>query len=376
VLPARRGRRAEVVEDTPRPMRRPDIAAKMLSRHERIASDPRVFALYLEALLFDDDRQGFAEAVKKMPAAAKGTADADYFEARALEFEEGWDAAVERYQSALKKRDDHRPSLFRLAFHQDLVGNDAQAVELYEKLAAIKPADTHALLNLGVLYEDHGRYEDAVKCYRAVLAAFPNHRRARQYLRDAEGSLTMVIDEEHERRPERGNFLLKMPISEFELSVRARNCLAKMDIQTLGDLVAKSENELLSYKNFGETTLQEIRSLLSSRGLSLGMKLDENGLPVEEAPPDLGEPAPAVESMLGPVPIPEGIDPAVLNLVLSDLELSLRCRRALSAIKANTIGDLLTHTEAELLALKNFGLTSLSELKAKLAEHGVSLKSS
>src|SRR5262249_23187941 len=139
---------------------------------------------------------------------------------------------------------------------------------------------------------------------------------------------------------------------------------------------SKTENELLSYKNFGETTLQEIRSLLAARGLTLGMKLDENGLPLEEPAQDLGEPIPVPESALGPVPIPEGIDPKVLNIVLSDLELSLRCRRALAAIKANTVGDLLTHTESELLALKNFGLTSLSELKTKLSEHGVSLKSS
>ena len=144
-----------------------------------------------------------------------------------------------------------------MAFCEDLAGNDERAIELYEKLAAIKPVDTHALLNLGVLYEDAGRYHEAIRCYRSVLAAFPNHRRARQYLRDAEGSLTMHLDEEHERRPERGNFLLRMPISEFELSVRARNCLAKMDIQTLADLVIKTENELLSYKNFGETTLRK-----------------------------------------------------------------------------------------------------------------------
>jgi DNA-directed RNA polymerase subunit alpha len=368
--------RSEVVEDTPRPMRRPDIAARILAKHERVHSDPRVFALYLEALLFDDDREGFAEALKKMPPKALTGADAEYFGARTLEMDGDWSAAAEKYKAALEKNPEHRASLFRLAFHEDLAGNDERAIELYERLAAIKPADTHGLLNLGVLYEDHGRYEDAVRCYRTVLGAFPNHRRARQYLRDAEASLTMLLDEEHERRPERGNFLLRMPISEFELSVRARNCLAKMDIQTLGDLVAKSENELLSYKNFGETTLQEIRSLLSARGLTLGMKLDEHGIPVEEAAPDLGEPPPLVESALGPVPIPEGIDPKILNIVLSDLELSLRCRRALAAIKANTVGDLLTHTESELLALKNFGLTSLSELKAKLSEHGVSLKSS
>jgi DNA-directed RNA polymerase subunit alpha len=367
--------RAEVVEGTPRPMRRPDVAATMLARHPLLARDPRVFAVYLEALLFDDDREGFLGALKTMPPSMKGTADAAYFEGRAGEMEGDREGACARYESALAKDASHRPSLFRLAYHEDLSGDDERAIELYERLAALKPADTHALLNLGVLYEDHDRYQDAVRCYQAVLDAFPNHRRARQYLRDAQGSLHMRVDDEHERRPERGNFMLRMPITEFELSVRARNCLAKMDIATLGDLVSRTENELLSYKNFGETTLQEIRSLLSSRGLSLGMKLDEHGLPVEEAPEEPIE-VPVVESALGPVPIPDGINPATLNVVLADLELSLRCRRALAAIKANTIGDLLTHTEQELLALKNFGLTSLSELKAKLSEHGVNLKSS
>lgn len=367
--------RAEVVEGTARPMRRPDLSARILAKHPKLEADPRVFGTFLEALLFDDDRAGFLDALKRMPG-AKNTADALYYQGRALEFEGDRDAASEKYAAALETNPAHRPSLFRLAFNEDLAGNDGRAIQLYEQLAALKPADTHALLNLGVLYEDHGRYDDAIRCYRSVLAAFPSHRRARQYLRDAEGSLTMHLDDEHERRPERGNFLLRMPITEFELSVRARNCLAKMDIQTLGDLVAKSENELLSYKNFGETTLQEIRSLLSSRGLTLGMKLDENGVPVEEVGEDLIDVEAAPESALGPVPIPEGIDSKTLNVVLSDLELSLRCRRALAAIKANTIGDLLTHTEAELLALKNFGLTSLNELKSKLGEFGVQLKSS
>jgi DNA-directed RNA polymerase subunit alpha len=368
--------RAEVVEGTPRPMRRPDLAAAMLAKHPALERDPRIFATWLEALLFDDDRDGFLAARNRMPASFKNTADAHYFEGRAHEFEGDREAAAASYDAAIKADPGHRPSLFRLAFNEDIAGNDERAMELYEKLAASKPADTHALLNLGVLYEDNGRFDDAIRCYRSVLTAFPNHRRARQYLRDAEGSLTMRFDDDHERRPERGNFLLKMPITEFELSVRARNCLAKMDIQTLGDLVAKTENELLSYKNFGETTLQEIRSLLSSRGLTLGMRLDENGVPVEEATEDVIDVEVPVESTLGPVPIPEGIDQKTLNIVLSDLELSLRCRRALAAIKANTVGDLLTHTEAELLALKNFGLTSLNELKTKLAEFGVALKSS
>ena len=52
--------------------------------------------------------------------------------------------------------------------------------------------------------------------------------------------------------------------------MRARNCLKKMEIRTLGDLLKVSENELLSYKNFGETSLVEIKHMLTARGLRLG----------------------------------------------------------------------------------------------------------
>ena len=371
--------RAEVVEGTPRPMRRPDVAAKMLAKHDRLDSDPRVFSLYLEALLFDDDRSrlprgpeedaGVREVHRRTRTTSRGAPSSSR-------------ASGTRPPSATRPRSRRTPPTARPCSGSRSTrtwpATTSAPIELYETLAALKPPDTHALLNLGVLYEDHGRYEDAVRCYRTRA-----RRRSRTTAARASTCATpkarsrCILDEEHERRPERGNFLLRMPISEFELSVRARNCLAKMDIQTLGDLVTKTENELLSYKNFGETTLQEIRSLLSARGLALGMKLDENGVPVEEA--DRGRDrrrADPSSRALGPVPIPEGIDPKTLNIVLSDLELSLRCRRALTAIKANTVGDLLTHTEAELLALKNFGLTSLNELKTKLAEFGVSLKSS
>jgi len=67
---------------------------------------------------------------------------------------------------------------------------------------------------------------------------------------------------------------LKLPISELELSVRSSNCLREAKIKTIADLVRKTEEEMLSFKNFGKKSLSEIKELLASMGLSLGMQVD------------------------------------------------------------------------------------------------------
>src|SRR6185437_4893571 len=67
----------------------------------------------------------------------------------------------------------------------------------------------------------------------------------------------------------------EIPITDFELSVRSRNCLKKMNIRSLGDLLKTSEAELLSYKNFGETSLNEIKALLAQKGLRLGQAAED-----------------------------------------------------------------------------------------------------
>ena len=69
---------------------------------------------------------------------------------------------------------------------------------------------------------------------------------------------------------------LKVPISELELSVRSSNCLREARIKTIGDLVRRSELEMLKYRNFGKKSLAEINKILVSMGLSLGMKLEES----------------------------------------------------------------------------------------------------
>ena len=93
----------------------------------------------------------------------------------------------------------------------------------------------------------------------------------------------MFYDEDLERKEDRLNQILRTPITDFELSVRARNCLNKMNIVTLGDLVRQTEQELLAYKNFGETSLNEIKEILSSKNLRLGMAHEEAVASIEAA---------------------------------------------------------------------------------------------
>ena len=84
---------------------------------------------------------------------------------------------------------------------------------------------------------------------------------------------------------------LDRSVEELELSVRSYNCLKNANIQTIRELVQKSENEMLKTKNFGRKSLNEIKDILVKMGLSLGMKFDEHGriiwppLPSQTAPP-------------------------------------------------------------------------------------------
>lgn len=81
---------------------------------------------------------------------------------------------------------------------------------------------------------------------------------------------TEVIDEEKDKMKE----LLKMDVNELELSVRASNCLKAAGIEKISDLVQKTEQEMLKYRNFGRKSLADIRNVLEKMGLRLGMKID------------------------------------------------------------------------------------------------------
>jgi DNA-directed RNA polymerase subunit alpha len=271
--------------------------------------------------------------------------------------------AVEFYERALNENPDHEAACFRLAVLYDRRADDAKAIELYERICTSQPVHINALMNLSILYEDNNHYDEAYRCLEAILKTNPNHERARLFMKDVESARSMYYDEDMDRRGDRRNAVLEIPISDFELSVRSRNCLKKMNMKNLGDLLRTTEAELLSYKNFGETSLSEIKVLLAAKGLRLGQSLEDSKGVIRR---------PAVAATTGGGG--GGGSPELLAKSVVDLELSVRSRKALQRLNINTIGELASRTEAELLGCKNFGQTSLNEIKQQLTTFGIDLR--
>jgi len=269
------------------------------------------------------------------------------------------ETAIDRLDEAHELDHENEDVMFKLAYLLDLRGDDRRAIEIYEILADRRPVREGVLLNLAILYEDVARYHDAETCLDRILSVNPNHNRCRLYSKDVDSSLSMMYDEDNEKRAEKRNALLETPVTDFELSVRARNCLKKMNIRTLGDLLKITEAELLGYKNFGETSLEEIRGMLNNKGLHLGQALEEQQ---SQARKDL------LKTVAANVP------EHVLMKSVNELEFSVRSRKALQRLGINTVGELATRTEAELLGVKNFGQTSLMEIKQRLTELGLGLR--
>ena len=88
-----------------------------------------------------------------------------------------------------------------------------------------------------------------------------------------------VVEEDEDQAV---NENLIKPVEELELSVRAYNCLKNANVETIGELVVKTEAEMLKTKNFGRKSLSEIKELLAEMGLSFGMKIDSKGRLIRE----------------------------------------------------------------------------------------------
>ncbi len=266
--------------------------------------------------------------------------------------------AVEYFERAVDMDPRHSRALFRLAFENATRGNDAEAIRLYEQALSRPPIHLGALVNLGLMYEDEQNYRAAAFCFRRVLEVDPMNERARLYLKDIEAASDMYYDEDAVRDAAKMEAVLSRPISDFELSVRSRNCLEAMNVLTLGDLTQVTEEELLNGRNFGETSLREVRELLGAHGLRVGQNV---GMP----------------RMREPLFAPASLSPqeqAVNLMPLSDLNLSVRARKCMSRLGLTTLGDLIQKTPDELLGSRNFGVTSLNEIRAKLAEMNLKLR--
>ena len=82
------------------------------------------------------------------------------------------------------------------------------------------------------------------------------------------------VQEIDEEKVQREKYLSK-PVAELELSVRSSNCLEAAQITTIRDLVIKTEQDMLKFRNFGRKSLNEIKDFLANMGLSLGMELED-----------------------------------------------------------------------------------------------------
>jgi DNA-directed RNA polymerase subunit alpha len=132
-----------------------------------------------------------------------------------------------------------------------------------------------------------------------------------------------------------------------------------MGIHTLGDLARTTEEEILASKNFGETSLVEIREMLASKGLSLGQ---------------IAQPVPVAEAVEAEPVEPSADEQEVYSMPITELNLSVRARKCTTKLGIMSVGDLIRRTAEDLLECKNFGVTSLNEVREKLTERGLKLR--
>ena len=299
------------------------------------------------------DSQGALKMIQKLSKGHDDDADLHYQWAHCLDNLGEYDEALTHYNRTLEIDPVHPSSLFRLAYYYDLSGDDEKALEYYEKCVETVPLYTNAMINLGLMYEDNDNYEKAISCFYAVLQSYPNHKAAKLYLKDAEAGLNMLYDDDKVKKQDKEIEVLNIPISDFELSVRSKNCLERMNIITLADLTKVTEYELLSYKNFGETSLTEIKHILNQKGLRLGQAVESDLFIDSDVSADNGEP----------------------SRTISQLELSDDCRNAIQGIGYDTISDLASKTETELLEQDGFTQAFVDEINNQLETLGLRLHS-
>ena len=139
-----------------------------------------------------------------------------------------------------------------------------------------------------------------------------------------------------------------------------------MNIVTLGDLTKITEAELLEGKNFGETSLVEIRELMVAHGLQVGQHLQPSKSKESFAPAGTGF------GFIAPDLSPQ--EQAMMSRSVSDLNLSVRARKCMARLGITTLGELIQRSPDELLSTKNFGVTSLNEIRQQLGEINLKLR--
>ncbi|MDP7205174.1 MAG: DNA-directed RNA polymerase subunit alpha C-terminal domain-containing protein, partial [Pirellulaceae bacterium] len=254
-----------------------DAAQECYAAAARAGYDADICALArVEVTRYSGDPEAAYAILEQLSGAVQHTAEYLYQNGATIAALKGdREQVVKWYERAVEAEPFHAGALFGLAIENDRHGNDQVAKDLYQRSTSSFPASVGALLNLGLIYEDTQEYDKAQQCFSRILETYPTEKRAQLYLKDAIASDDQYFDLDAQKAQERLSQVLNIPVTDFELSVRSRNCLHTMGIRTLGDLTRTTEMELLSSKNFGETSLVEIGDMLHSKGLELGQFASE-----------------------------------------------------------------------------------------------------
>ena len=293
---------------------------------------------------------GSFDEAEKVAAQVTEPAERDFLTGCVLEAKNNVEGAIKSLEAALEANPEHVEAAFKIGCLLDRIGDDDLAAEHYLVCADVWPAYIPGVINLGTLFEERGEANAAVDCFRQALSYNPRERRALTLLRDAKSSRQMYYDEKEERERERMEKIMRTSVNDFELSVRSRNCLAKMNIFTLGDLLRITEAEMLSYKNFGETSLKEVKEMLAARNLRLGMYREVEERLISKA------------------------DQKVLGESIERLELSPKSALVLENLGVTRLGDLAQYTDLDLYKAPGSGQTVVQELSTALGAYGVGLR--
>ncbi|PCJ57791.1 MAG: hypothetical protein COA79_15010 [Planctomycetota bacterium] len=326
-------------------------------------SDPMQALLYVDALLGVENVEKANEIYTKAKETFGENVHVLYCEARILEFNHEHEAAITIFERLVENFSRFYLASFRLANLYDLYNENEKAISLYLSCIPYGYVPTKTLVNLGLLFEDDDHYSKAIICFQKALESEPTNSVIRLHLSNSLGSQNMIFDEKKDQEKKDTEKILSVPVSDFELSVRSRNCLSKMNILTLGDLVNRTEEDLLSYKNFGETSLKEIKEMLLQRQLSLKSSKEDGRdvfapmLPSQD-PAALASPATAI----------------IGGISIDSIQISLRSKKCLERLGIRDLEEITRFSKEDLMAIRNFGQTSLDEIAILLEQHNLSLK--
>lgn len=161
----------------------------------------------------------------------------------------------------------------------DSVHSPVTKVNFFVEAARLGQTTDYDRLNLDVWTDGSVAPEDAIaqaaKILKDQLFIFINFEEEPELIsEDADKHLEVINDN------------LSKSVEELELSVRSYNCLKNANIQTIGELVTKTEAEMLKTKNFGRKSLNEIKAILADMGLSFGINVNEQSQPVAQSEGD------------------------------------------------------------------------------------------